>query len=123
VAVRVGQVEEAFAPGGVARRRVWLDAMFNSKCTKGVNVRHMEDDPAPECPGHLLGLGDEVEVTGAGAETCEGRGLTAVLQVEAEHGVELHRPRHIQGCQGDRTDALDHWDDASSGCRYGETLS
>jgi 4a-hydroxytetrahydrobiopterin dehydratase len=112
VPVGVGQVEKAFAPRRVPRCGVRPDAVFDGTCVNGIDVRHVEDDAPPPTPQPLFGLGGKVEEARTGAETGEPRGLTAVDQVKAQRGVESHRARHIVGCEGYRTDALDHRDDA-----------
>jgi hypothetical protein len=61
VSIRIGQVEKAFAPGGVARGRVRPDAVFDGACVNGIDVRHVEDDTAPPTPHPLFGLGGKVE--------------------------------------------------------------
>jgi hypothetical protein len=68
----------------------------------------MKDDATPPSPLPVFGLRGDIQITGAGAKTGEGRVFSAVNKIEAQHGVEPHGAGHVMRGQGDRTDAFDH---------------
>src|SRR5262245_26566403 len=108
VAVRVGQVEEALAPFGIARRGVRTVAGRHHARMQRVDVGMVEDDAPPPRPSPLRRLGDEVEIAAARAKARERCVVAAVNDLEAEHAVEADGPRHVVGGERNGTDAVDH---------------
>ena len=62
VTVRVGQMEEALAPFGIARRRVRAIAGRDYARMQRVDVGMVEDDTSPPRPRSLGRLRDQIEV-------------------------------------------------------------
>src|SRR5258708_3132836 len=66
MAIRIGDVKEALAPLGVARRRPRTEAGGDKALVKIVDVALVEDRAAP--PFHLGRLGGEIKEALAGAK-------------------------------------------------------
>src|SRR5882672_4867149 len=60
VAVRVGDVEIAFVPGGIARVAVRPQPAGERVPMQSIDVRDIEDQPAPPRPVAIAALGGEV---------------------------------------------------------------
>ena len=69
VTIRVGEVEEPFAPFGILRCRVWTVAGRNHARMKRVNVGMVEDNTSPPRPISLGRLGDEIEIICSSSKT------------------------------------------------------
>src|SRR5690349_17250097 len=108
MAVRVGHVEVALPPRGVARARLRPEALGEDVPVHGVDVVHVEDDPHEPAHGAGAALPGEVHVLARDPERGEVGLLAAVGHREAERGVEAYRPRHVGGGEGDRVDRADH---------------
>src|SRR5579859_7837378 len=107
VAVWVGDVKEALAPGGVARRALGAIAGGDQASVEGVDIAVVEDRPAP--PAHFGQLGDQVEETVACAKAGEACTLAAIEKLEAAEPVEAHGGIHVPRRQGDRAEGGDHF--------------
>src|SRR5437763_13852458 len=108
VPVRVGDVEEALAPFGVARRRFRAAAARDNASIQPIHIVIVEDQPAPPRPLLFWWLQDQVEEIAADAKAREARCLPAEDGFEPEHAVESHGARHVVRREGDRADASDH---------------
>jgi hypothetical protein len=108
MSVRVGDVEKALAPVGVAGRAVGPAAGGDQPCMEGVDFGVIEDEAPPPRPLHLGRLKDQVEKIVAGAETGEACLLAAMDDRQIEETVKFDGAPHVVRRQGDRTDAFDH---------------
>ena len=63
VTIGIGQVEEPFAPFGIARRGIWAVARRDHFRMEGVGV--VEDHASPPGPLSLGRLRDEIEIAGS----------------------------------------------------------
>jgi len=115
VTIRVGQMEKPFAPFGVARRGVWIVAGRKHACMESVHVGMVKDNASPPRPNPTGRLGDEIEIAGSGPKAREFGVIAAMNYFKSEHAIEAHGARHVVGCQGNGTDALDHRGDAPLG--------
>src|SRR5262249_31407317 len=82
VPVRVGQVEELLAPGGIRGSGVGFQARGTG--VEGVHVRDVEDHPAPPRSSGIGGPSDQVQVVGTRMQAGEGSLLTAGADGEAQ---------------------------------------
>src|SRR5262249_32979396 len=78
VAVRVGQMEEALAPFGIARRRVRAIAGRDHARMQRVDVGMVEDDASPPRPRSLGRLGDQIEIARSSPKARK-RGVAAAV--------------------------------------------
>ena len=69
VPIRVGEVEEALAPFGIPRCRVWTVAGRDHPRMEGVNVGMVEDKTSPPRPISRGRLCDEIEIAGSSPKT------------------------------------------------------
>ena len=109
MAVRIGQVEEALAPGGIHRSSVGFQARGDGLGVEGVHVGDVEDDPAPSPSLVIVRSGDQVQVAGARMQAGEGCPLTTVTDGEAQGAIEADCAGHVASHQADGTDSLDCW--------------
>src|SRR4029077_8918949 len=112
VTIRVGEVEEPFAPFGILRCRVWTVAGRNHARMERVNVGMVEDNTSPPRPISLGRLGDEIEIICSSSKTRKRCVITTMNDLKSQHAIETDSARHIVGSQRDRTDALDHRENA-----------
>src|SRR5215469_5892822 len=108
VPVGVSQVEEAFAPLGVARRGVGRAAGRDEMGMKRIDIGYVEYQSSPPRPVALGRLDDQVDEIAAGAKTAEPRVLTAIQQLEPQHPVKPNSPLHVVGGERNGADAFDH---------------
>ena len=109
MAVRIGEVEVTFAPLGVARGRVWLQAIGQCPFVQGVDIGNIEDDTSPPGPLPIFRLADQVQVRGADGKAGELRVLPSVAEGETEAAVKSHGASHIVSCQGNGADRGYGW--------------
>ena len=79
MSVRVGDVEVALAPRGVARREVGLQTLCYGVSMEGIHVGDVEDHATPPRPGAIRRWGNEVEGTGPDRKTGKRSGLSSVV--------------------------------------------
>ncbi len=108
VAVRVGQMEEALAPFGIARRGVRTVAGRDHAGVQRIDVGMVEDDTPPPGPVSFSGLGDEVEIAHSRPKAGERGVPSTVKHLEAQHAIETHCARHVVSGERNRTDAFNH---------------
>lgn len=102
VSVGVGDVEVAFAPHCVARRKLRLEPACAELSMEDIDIAHLEDEAPPPGPLKALGaFGNEIEVDTAGAKAAEVRIRTASVKREAQCEVEAEGARHVVRGQGD----------------------
>src|SRR5262249_23228811 len=117
VTIRVGQVEEALAPFGIARRRVRTVARRHDAGMQRVDVGMVEDDASPPRPRPLGRLRDQIEIARSGPKARK-RGVgAAVDHIEPQHAIEADRARHVVGGERDGADVFDHRAHPTSGAR------
>src|ERR1700722_1289106 len=100
-------MKETLDPFRVARRRLWLEAGGDEALVQRVQIAFIEDRPAPPRQPLLHRLGDQVEITAAGAEAGEARTRAAVQHLEPDEPVKPHRGFHVVRRQGDRAEGGD----------------
>src|SRR5260370_14260334 len=117
VAVRVGQMEEALAPFGIARRRVRAIAGRDHARVQRVDVGMVEDDASPPRPRSLGRLGDQIEIARSSPKARK-RGVAApVDHLKSQHAIEADRARHVVGGERDGADIFDRRAHPISGAR------
>ena len=124
--IRVGEVEEPFAPFGILRCRVWTVAGRNHARMERVNVGMVEDNTSPPRPISLGRLGDEIEIICSSSKARKRCVITTMNDLKSQRAIEADGARHIVGSQRDRTDALDHRENAPlrlRSCRIGALRS
>jgi hypothetical protein len=97
VTIRVGEVEEPFAPFSILRWRVWTVARRNHARMERVNVGMVEDNASPPRPISLGRLSDEIEIICSSPKTRKRRVITTMNDLKSQHAIEADSARHIVG--------------------------
>ena len=68
VTIRIGQVEVALAPFGIAGSGRWLKPGGTRPRKEAIHIGHIDDDASPPGPLSVCRLGDQVQIARSSAE-------------------------------------------------------